>query len=53
MISQYDPVYDKERGDKKLRKQLQKRLIIDYISGMMDEYVKTSYIRLKSNGGIQ
>lgn len=53
VISQYDPVYDKERGDKKLRKQLQKRLIIDYISGMMDEYVKTSYIRLKSNGGIQ
>ncbi len=46
IINQYKKSYAKENEDKKLKKKLQKRLIIDYISGMMDEYVKTSYIRL-------
>ena len=28
---------------------LQERLVLDYISGMMDEYVKTTYRRLKNS----
>lgn len=46
IIKQYADVYKKENKDEGLKEKLQKRLIIDYISGMMDEYVKTSYNRL-------
>lgn len=46
IIQQYAEVYEEERRDGGLKKKLQERLIVDYISGMMDEYVKTSYNRL-------
>ncbi len=46
IIKQYAEDYEEEREDTGLQESLQKRLIIDYISGMMDEYVKTSYFRL-------
>ena len=36
-------------SEKDLRDALQERLVFDYISGMMDEYVKTTYHRLKDN----
>ncbi len=48
IINQFGSVYKEERGDKGLRETLQNRLIFDYISGMMDEYVKTTYSRLKN-----
>ena len=50
IILQYDSNYQIEKEDQGLRKALQNRLIIDYISGMMDEYVKTAYHRLNRNG---
>lgn len=46
VFRQYGDVYKNEREDSGLQEMLQKRLVIDYISGMMDEYVKTSYNRL-------
>ena len=47
IVKQYAQKYVNENGDKGLRDTLQKRLVFDYISGMMDEYVKTTYNRLK------
>lgn len=47
ILNQYEDSYKPEREDEGLRSKLQNRLIIDYISGMMDEYVKTSYYKLK------
>lgn len=44
IIKQYSAKYSKISGDDK--RVLQNRLIIDYISGMMDEYVNTTYHRL-------
>lgn len=44
IIKQYSAKYSKISGDDK--KMLQNRLIMDYISGMMDEYVNTTYHRL-------
>lgn len=46
IIKQYGSVYQDESGDEGLKRILQERLIVDYISGMMDEYVKTTYNRL-------
>lgn len=46
IIRQYASVYCEENNDEGLKKMLQRRLILDYISGMMDEYVKTMYNRL-------
>lgn len=48
MIAQYEGLYSEEKNDDGLKKTLQSRLIFDYISGMMDDYVKTAYGRLKS-----
>lgn len=50
ILKQYEKYYSLEKGDEGLKQNLQKRLVIDYISGMMDEYVKTSYNRLKVVG---
>ena len=47
ILNQYEASYKPERDDEGLKGKLQNRLIIDYISGMMDEYVKTSYYKLK------
>lgn len=50
LIDQYTKLYgylNKEQK-KEEKDKFQKRLIIDYLSGMMDEYVKTSYRRLKN-----
>lgn len=49
IMKQYKTEYEKESSDKDLKKALQERLVFDYISGMMDEYVKTTYHRLKDN----
>lgn len=46
IIDQYNDQYTSEKEDEGLKKILQKRLVLDYISGMMDEYVKTTYNRL-------
>ena len=46
IIKQYSSVYIEEQKDEGLKENLQKRLVVDYIAGMMDEYVKTSYNRL-------
>lgn len=46
IINQYPKQYEKENEIIGAKDDLQKRLIIDYISGMMDEYVKTAYNRL-------
>lgn len=46
ILKQYEKMYEEEHNDDGLKEKLQKRLVIDYISGMMDEYVKTSYNRL-------
>lgn len=46
ILKQYSYTYIEEQKDEGLKENLQKRLVIDYISGMMDEYVKTSYNRL-------
>lgn len=46
IIKQYPDDYRKEAQDSGLEDVLQNRLIMDYISGMMDEYVKTVYTRL-------
>lgn len=48
IIRQYEKDYLSEKNNNSLRDKLQKRLVIDYISGMMDEYVKTTYKRLNS-----
>ena len=49
IMKQYEAEYERESRDKDLKKALQERLVFDYISGMMDEYVKTTYHRLKDN----
>ncbi len=49
IIQQYKSQYIKECEDEGLEKVLQQRLVLDYISGMMDEYVKTTYNRLNDN----
>ena len=49
IMKQYEAEYERESRDKDLRDALQERLVFDYISGMMDEYVKTTYHRLKDN----
>lgn len=49
IIQQYASEYKAESKDDGLQKKLQKRLIMDYISGMMDAYVKTSHNRLIKN----
>lgn len=46
IIKQYNAEYIRESKDPGTKKVLQKRLVLDYISGMMDEYVKTTYNRL-------
>lgn len=46
ILKQYQGMYEEERSDEGVKDKLQKRLVIDYIAGMMDEYVKTSYNRL-------
>lgn len=46
IIEQYKTQYIAENKDEGLEKILQQRLVLDYISGMMDEYVKTTYNRL-------
>lgn len=46
IIHQYDKEYEGYLDNPVLSDQLQRRLVIDYISGMMDEYVKTAYNRL-------
>ena len=48
IINQYDPVYCEEKKNDGLKRMLQNRLVLDYISGMMDEYVKTAYSRVKN-----
>lgn len=45
IINQYEEQYREEGADSGVKQAFQERLIIDYISGMMDEYVKTSYNR--------
>ena len=49
IIKQYSDRYTDESIDDDLKSVLQKRLVLDYISGMMDEYVKTTYNRLNDN----
>lgn len=49
IIMQYSDQYVAENKDDGPKKVLQKRLVLDYISGMMDEYVKTTYNRLNNN----
>lgn len=49
IISQYKDQYLEEKKDAGLEELLKKRLVIDYISGMMDEYVKTTYKKLTDN----
>lgn len=51
VIHQYEAVYSKEKSDAREKETLQNRLIFDYISGMMDDYVKTVYGRLESLQG--
>ena len=46
---QYSDQYVAENTDDGPKKVLQKRLVLDYLSGMMDEYVKTTYNRLNNN----
>lgn len=46
VVRQYKEAYQEESRDKGLLQKLQKRLVMDYITGMMDAYVKTSYDRL-------
>ena len=46
IVRQYAKAYKEESRDGGLLKKLQKRLVMDYIAGMMDAYVKTSYARL-------
>lgn len=49
IINQYSTQYIAERKDDGPKQVLQKRLVLDYISGMMDEYVKTTYNRLNNS----
>ena len=49
IINQYKKIYESESRDEGLKNVLQERLVLDYISGMMDEYVKTTYRRLKNS----
>ena len=49
VINQYKKIYESESRDEGLKNVLQERLVLDYISGMMDEYVKTTYRRLKNS----
>lgn len=49
IIKQYSAQYAAERKDDGPKQVLQKRLVLDYISGMMDEYVKTTYNRLNNS----
>jgi dGTPase len=49
IIKQYNSQYIYESKDEGLKEILQKRLVLDYISGMMDEYVKTTYNRLNDS----
>lgn len=49
IVRQYAKAYKEESRDGGLLKKLQKRLVMDYIAGMMDAYVKTSYDRLIKN----
>lgn len=49
IIKQYPNDYREEARDTGVKDVLQNRLIMDYISGMMDEYVKTVYVRLIKN----
>lgn len=46
IIQQYQENYMEEKANIGIKENLQKRLAIDYISGMMDEFVKSSYNRL-------
>lgn len=46
LITEQYETYEKIRNNSAKKAVLQKRLIIDYISGMMDEFVKTSYNKL-------
>lgn len=49
IIKQYNEQYIAESKDDGPKEVLQKRLVLDYISGMMDEYVKTTYNRLNDD----
>lgn len=49
IIKQYNEQYIAESKDDGSKEVLQKRLVLDYISGMMDEYVKTTYNRLNDD----
>lgn len=49
IINQYKKIYESESRDEGLKNVLQERLVLDYISGMMDECVKTTYRRLKNS----
>lgn len=46
IVNQYKDIYVQEQEDSGIKENLKQRLVMDYISGMMDEYVKTSYNRL-------
>lgn len=46
IINQYKDRYEKESSDEDMKENLKKRLVLDYLSGMMDEYVRTAYNRL-------
>lgn len=50
ILQQYEAVYSEERNDNGMKDVLQKRLVFDYIAGMMDEYVRTAYNRIKNIG---
>ena len=47
IINQYSGYYKDESRDSGLKQGLQKRLVVDYISGMMDEYAKKTYNKIK------
>lgn len=49
-MQQYETVYSEEKSDTGLKEALQKRLVFDYIAGMMDEYVRTAYNRIRKIG---
>ncbi len=48
IIRQYSDHYMAEAQNEDLRSKLQKRLVVDYVAGMMDSYADTTYERLKS-----
>ena len=50
IMQQYETVYSEEKSDTGLKEALQKRLVFDYIAGMMDEYVRTAYNRIRKIG---